>query len=109
MSESIEVQLARLQEQMKQVLGELQSAKDSRKQQYEHNEAMNKLLLSLDGRVGNVEGTLAVQSPTIEEFITIKHKVVGAGLMGKWVWLALGGTLTWVYNSREAILAWFSK
>lgn len=109
MSESTEVQLARLQEQMKQVLEELRSAKDSRKQQYEHNEAMNKLLLSLDGRVGNVEGTLAVQSPTIEEFITIKHKVVGAGLLGKWVWLLLGGTVSWLYTSRETILAWFSK
>ena len=101
-NESTEVQLARLQEQMKIVLEELHSAKDGRKAQYEQ-------MSEISNRLQKVESSLANQAPTIEEFITIKHKVVGAGLMGKWIWLAAGGLITFVYSNREALASWLAK
>lgn len=33
-----------------------------------------------------VEESITKSEHTIEEFITIKHKVAGAGIFGKWVW-----------------------
>ena len=47
----------------------------------------------MDNRLKNVEDNLAKNEPTIEEFITIKHKVVGAGIFGKWVWAGAGAII----------------
>ena len=41
-------------------------------------------LQKMEGRLKNVEDSFAKSEPTIEEFITIKHKVAGAGVFGKW-------------------------
>lgn len=108
-TESIEAQFARMDERMRTILEELAEAKKSRKEQYRHNESMNTLMTSMDNRIQKVEAALANQTPTIEEFITIKHRVEGAGKMGKWVWVALGAVITFLFNSRETWLTWLSK
>lgn len=62
----------------------------------------------IGNRLKNVEDSLAKNEPTIEEFITIKHKVVGAGIFGKWVWAAAGAILSLLVAARKEILAWFA-
>lgn len=109
MSESVEVRVARLEEQLKFLVDAAKEAKISRKGQYESIEALRQAMTTMAGEVTEVKGKLAGQAPTIEEFITIKHKVVGAGKLGKWVWVTLGGAITFIYSSREAILAWLTK
>ena len=104
-----EVQIARLDERLKMIFDELKAAKDSRKEQYEKMEEFGKSLISIDGRVESVEKSLAGQAPTIEEFITIKHKVVGAGIAGRWLWVGGGALIGVVASSREAIFNWLSK
>lgn len=108
-SESQEVQMARIDERMKNILQQLERAEMGRKHQYEFNETIKASMNKIGDRIEGVEKSLAVQAPTIQEFITIKQKVVGAGMLGRWLWLGLGGLLTLIYNSREAILGWLTK
>lgn len=63
----------------------------------------------IGNRLKNVEDSLAKNEPTIEEFITIKHKVVGAGLFGKWVWAGAGIIIGILAAARREIFAWFAS
>jgi hypothetical protein len=107
--ESIEVQLARMDERFKTVLRELEKATASRKDQYAQLDEMGKSLLSIDNRVGKVEQSLAKNAPTIEEFITIKHRVVGAGVAGRWLWVGATALLAFLFSIREHLVALVSK
>lgn len=109
MSEPVEAQIARLAERMNTILEEMAQARDGRKHQYEKLEDLGRSILKLDNRVESVENSLARASPTIDEFITIKHKVAGAGMLGKYVWAIGGGLLSALAFGREAIFAWFAK
>ena len=62
----------------------------------------------IGNRLKNVEDGLAKNEPTIEEFITIKHKVVGAGIFGKWVWAGAGAIIGVLAAARREIFAWFA-
>lgn len=104
-----EVQIARLEERLNIVLAELQQARDSRKVQYEKLEIIGRSILEMDNRVESVEKSLAGHAPTIEEFITIKHKVQGAGMLGNWLWAIGGGLIGFVFSMREAIVGWIAK
>lgn len=106
---SAEVQIARMEERLSIFLTELQQARDSRKVQYEKLESISRSIIELSGRVERVEKSLAGQAPTIEEFITIKHKVQGAGLMGKWVWAGAAFLIGIIVASKETIISWLTK
>lgn len=98
-TESLEVLIARMSEQMKHMQEDMNRDRDSRKHQYEKIEAVNQIVTKMDGRLASVESSLASAKPTIEEFITIKHKVVGAGMAGKWLWAVAGfglGAAVWL-------------
>lgn len=107
--ESTEAQLARQDERLKRILEELVAARDSRKYQYESIEKLGRSLASIEGRVENVENSLAITKPTIDEFIIIKHKVLGAGMFGRWVWAAAASVVTLLFSMREQIIVWLSK
>lgn len=109
MGEAVEVQMARLEERLRVIVDDLALARDSRKQQYEIQEKLGRSLVSIENRLENVETSLARATPTIDEFLIIKHKVVGAGLLGKWLWAAGGMLIGLVGASREVILGWMSK
>ena len=103
-TEPTEVQLARLEERLNQVLQGMAQDRESRRQQYEKTEELAQSITKLDGRMGQVEQSLTQQAPTIEEFITIKHRVVGAGMMGKWVWAIAGGLIGMLFSARVHIM-----
>ena len=63
----------------------------------------------IGNRLRSVEDCLAKNEPTIEEFITIKHKVVGAGIFGKWVWAGAGAIIGVLAAARREIFAWFAS
>lgn len=106
MAESTEIQVARMEERIRALFTDHEEAKQSRKDQYETNEQVRRLLHTIDSRLSNVENSLAKSAPTIEEFITIKHKVVGAGKMGKVMWAILGGALTMIITLRTELFSW---
>lgn len=107
--ESVEVLLARMEERMKTLFEN--NARDAKSRQ-DLDDAVRNLQLSInkmDTRLENVEKSLAESAPTIEEFITIKHKVVGAGLFGKWVWAGAGVIIGILAAARREIFAWFAS
>jgi len=107
MSDSVEVQLARVDEQLKMVLRNQEKDAERRKEQYEKNEARDRVVAEINTRLKSVEDTMNTQKPTIEEFITIKHKVVGAGKLGKWLWIAGAFLLGSIANLREYAIKLF--
>ena len=106
MAESVEVQLARLQEQMRVMIEGMAEAKHSRNMTRDRLATMNDTIVTLDRRLENVEKQFASSAPTIEEFITIKHQVKGAGIAGKWLWAIGGFIIATVFSFREAIRNW---
>lgn len=108
-NESVEVQLARVDERLRIVLEQLAKAESGRKEQYQFNERMQRTVDDMSTKVTNVENKLATAAPTIEEYITIKHKIVGAGKLGKWLWILGSGLIGYAYASREAILRWLGN
>jgi uncharacterized Rossmann fold enzyme len=109
MNEVVEVRVARLEEKMNFLVDEAKEAKAARKMQYVTNEDNKAKMIEIRNSLSAVEVKLAGQAPTIEEFITIKHKVVGAGKMGKGVW-AIGAFIIGVlYSTRESFIAWLAK
>lgn len=108
-SESPEVQMARLDERLKAIMSELDLARDGRKQQYEAIERIGLVLKGIEGRVENVEDSLARATPTLDEFIVIKHKVIGAGILGRWAWAVVASILTFLFTIRETVIVWLSK
>lgn len=105
----VKVQMARLEERLKVITEGLAQDRESRKQQYETMHNISQSLASLDHRVGVVEKGFADSAPTIEEFVTIKHKVVGAGIAGKWLWTIAGCLIGMLFTFRREIIAWLSK
>lgn len=108
-NEDIRLLVVRLDERLNQVLRGLEQDRESRKAQYEKQEELKQELISMGSRLGQVEQSLTKQAPTIEEFITIKHKVVGAGMAGKWVWAILGGIISFLFTMRAEIITWLGK
>lgn len=104
-NESIEIRHARMEERLKMLITALEDDRDHRENQKEALRNIQISLVSIEGRVEKVEESLAKASPTIEEFVSIKHKVIGAGIMGKWVWGALGAVIGILYSARESIIA----
>lgn len=109
MSESTEVQLARIDERMRTIILGLEQDRVSRKEQYENMAEIKLTMQDIQTRVGAVEKGLADSAPTIEEFITIKHKVAGAGVAGRWLWVAAAAILGFLFTMRREIIEWLAK
>ena len=107
--ETNDVQIARVEEQLKGVREAIDLARDSRKQQYEILEKINLNMGKFDNRLTNVEQSLAATKPTIDEFVDIKLKVQGAGIAGKYAWAIGASIVTFLYTIRENIIMWLSK
>lgn len=97
-----EVHLARLEERCKFILQELMEAKEARQAQYV-------TLIALEHRLGAVETTLREQAPAVQEFLTIKGRVIGAGMFGRGVWMAAVAAIGMIFHYREAIGAWLQR
>ena len=106
MSEATEIQMARMQEQMKILVEATNEARQTRKETYQKLELISSDMSEMKNRLNSVESTIAGHSPTIAEFIKVKQQVEGAGKAGKWLW-AIGGILIGAaFTSRELIRKW---
>ena len=90
MNQSGELLLVRLEERLKTLSENQSQDKRDREKLDETLSELKDSINNMDNRIKNVENRLAKSEPTIEEFITIKHKVAGAGIFGKWVWAGAG-------------------
>lgn len=106
-NESTEVLLARLEERLRTIFENQGRENRGREQMSQALHNLRDSVQKMDARLKNVEDSFARTEPTIEEFITIKHKVVGAGVFGKWVWLGAGAIIGVLAAVRREIFAWF--
>ena len=106
MSDTIEILVAWMDERLKSIVAEQDNAKESRKNQYDQLAKIGTVVSGVDERLKNVEASISKSAPTIEEFITIKHKVVGAGIAGKWLWAAGGFILSAAVFMSERFQSW---
>lgn len=106
--EPTEIQLARLDERMKMLLDRMEENHESHVKTRAWMGQVDRTLGEINHRVGSVESSLAKTAPTIEEFMVIKNKVLGAGLAGRWIWIGVGALLTLVISAREHIIRFFS-
>lgn len=106
--EPTEIQLARLDERMKMLLDRMEENHESHIKTRAWMGQVDRTLGEINHRVGSVESSLAKTAPTIEEFMVIKNKVLGAGIAGRWLWIALGTLLGGIISAREHIVRFFS-
>ena len=107
-NESDSVTLARLEERLRTIFENQTRESREREKMEESIKKLSESMGDLSTRLKRVEESITKSEPTIEEFITIKHKVVGAGTFGKWVWAAAGAILSLLVAARKEILAWFA-
>lgn len=108
MNESGELLLVRLEERLKTLFDNQTRDRQDREKLEETLVELRDSINDIGNRLKNVEDSLAKNEPTIEEFITIKHKVVGAGIFGKWVWAGAGAIIGVLAAARREIFAWFA-
>lgn len=108
MSEPTDVLLARLEERFRTMFENQERERNDRAKLENSIRNLKNSVAEISNRLKNVEESLAKNEPTIEEFITIKHKVVGAGIFGKWVWAAAGAILSMLVVARKEIFTWFA-
>ena len=109
MLESHDAQIARLDERLTSIVALMRESREEFKLHKDLAKEISTSLANIGHRVESVEHSLAKASPTIDEFIIIKHKIQGAGMLGKWLWVALGFLVGTVYSMRETIFHWISK
>ena len=109
MPESHDAQIARLEERLTSIMVLMRESREEFKLHQDLVKEISTSLAHVGHRVESVEHSLAKASPTIDEFIIIKHKIQGAGILGKWLWVALGFLVGTVYSMRETIFHWISK
>lgn len=103
MSESLESQLARLDERMKMMLERMDENHDSHVKNRAWMSQVDRSLHEIGSRVSNVENSISRNAPSLEELVAIKHKVMGAGMAGRWLWVAVGSVLTLIVSAREQL------
>ena len=108
MNESGELLLVRLEERLKTLFENQTRDRQDREKLEETLGELRDSINDIGNRLRNVEDSLAKNEPTIEEFITIKHKVAGAGIFGKWVWAGAGAIIGVLAAARREIFAWFA-
>lgn len=102
------VTLARLEERLRTIFENQTREAKARENMEESIESLKDSVKDFDNRLQRVEESITKSEPTIEEFITIKHKVVGAGVFGKWVWMGAGAIIGVLAAARREIFSWFA-
>lgn len=106
--ESTEIQLARLDERMRMILDRMEENHDSQMQIRAWMGQVDRTLHDINSRVSGVENSLSKSAPTIAEFIEIKNKVLGAGTLGRWLWIALGSILGYIISAKTHLIQFFT-
>lgn len=102
------VTLARLEERLRNIFENQTRESREREKMEESIKKLSESMGDLSIRLKRVEESITKSEPTIEEFITIKHKVAGAGIFGKWVWAGAGAIIGVLAAARREIFAWFA-
>jgi predicted ATP-grasp superfamily ATP-dependent carboligase len=92
MTDSLEVSVAVINKQLEMITAEMKEAREARKANYAAQEKQNETLIRIEHRLEKVETWVTASSPTLMEFNALKMKVIGAGILGRALWIT-GGIL----------------
>lgn len=107
--ENVEATLARFDERIRTIINEAGEAKENDRRIYEKLDEVGRVLTSMQQQLRALESNFATAKPTIDEFVVLKHKLLGAGALGKWVWIATGALISLLYSSRTQIIEWMTN
>ena len=107
MSESPEVQAARLDERLKSIQNMLQQNQVSSKELHNKVEQLYTLLIDIDSRVKVLEEQVKEQSSMYEEFTQLKHEVIMAKRIMRWIWFAISGLVAFGVSLKAELFALF--
>lgn len=93
---------ARIDEQMKTIFNLVNEVRQGQQE-------MTVAIAKMDSRMDGVEQSLSKAQPTLDDYIEVKHKIVGAGRMGALIWttaISLVGVLVYF---KDTIIGWWTK
>jgi hypothetical protein len=102
-SDLVALIVSRLDSIDKTLAEDRKTSTESRGKVYGRLEGMSKQMTDVEGRVVTLEAHITSMSPTVEEFVTYKERVRGAGVLGRLLWMVGGVLLT----SAVAISGWW--
>lgn len=109
---STELGLAKLETKMEMILHGQDRAEQSRKELHQSVNALDKKVDGLEFRMQAMETSFKEARPTIDDFIATKHKVQGAGQLGKFLWTIGGlllGAAAWATGIIQSIINGLGK
>lgn len=101
-----EVAIAVLQERMEQ---QMKTIFNLLEKQGVNAEKLAEGFIRMEGRMGQMEEALAKAQPTLDSYISVQHKIEGAGMAGKYFWAVATAVLSAFVFFREAIVNWITK
>ena len=94
--------LGRLEEGLRNIEKAIERSDASRKQLYDKIDGVDTKVTQMEMSIQHVTKELNEMKPTVAEYMSVKHKVAGAGWLGKMLWAAGGIILTaalWLYQN----------
>lgn len=105
MTDSIEVQLARLQTSMELMVEEMRRAAEARRGVYDKLEGIGKDMVTVNHRLDTVERSVESLKPTTAELERVRDRVRFAGSLGQALW-SVGKAL--LSAAAGAAAAWYT-
>lgn len=110
--QSVETQLAVLSLKMTQAIEGMlrieKSQEELTKSQSELSFQTGQQLFQFNAKLEVMDTRLSAASPTIDEFMRLRQRIQGAGILGKWLWISVGAVIGILASARQAILGWIS-
>lgn len=78
---------------------------DSRRRLHEKVDGLEKSFWGLDSRLEVMEKAVTSTNPVFTEYMAYKQRVIGAGIVGRWLWW-LGGIVLTAAASVAGTYAW---
>lgn len=89
---ALETQLGTIINRLDELVRDGRQASESRKKQYEAQEAMARQMIVVDARLSRLEDDFSELRPTSKEIERWHQRAIGAGTLGKVLW-KIGGIL----------------
>lgn len=81
---------------------------DSRRRLHEKVDGLEKSFWGLDSRLEVMEKAVTSTNPMFTEYQAYRQRVIGAGMVGRWLWW-LGGIILTAAASIAATYAWLAS
>lgn len=84
------------------------NSEESRRRMHEKLDGHEKMLWGLDHRMETMEKAVTTTSPVFTEYMALKQRAIGAGMVGRWLWW-IGGLVLSAAASAAAVYGWLAS